>query len=487
MDTTISSGSLRHFLALNYDELEMMNLEMKKMRLARKSDDACKKKVLQYLKSEDRVKAVTVAFPNLHGRLHMLDYDKDFFMDAHDNLTFDGSSIEGFSDLGESDLRFRVDWGSFRWMPADIFGAGKVIIFAFVRNQDGSQYPGDFRGRLKEYLDELYKKHGHIVLCAPEVEGFLFKGVDAEQRYESKTGFTPATRGGYFNALPQDDLRKFIDTVAEVQRAMGFENEKDHGEVAPAQFEINFKYSEILDTCDQICLYKLISRQVAKLMGYTASFIPKPTVGVNGSGMHSNMSIGKGGKNLFFKKKKEGNLSEMAERFANGIMYYANEMCLMFVPSVNGYRRLDPNFEAPNAIKMSASDRGSMVRIPIGNEKSARIEVRSVSPDANPYLVYFGFVKAGYAGMDASAKTYKEMVTTNNKKRILWGNIYEALRGFKGSKFLKDTLGEENHAKYYDLKEEVAHRSPKALGEHVKTSEIIFHHEVTNQDLWSKF
>ncbi len=481
------SESLRDFLLLSYSELEKKNLEMKKFRLQRKSEGFFRERIVKYLKGEMRIKAVTVAFCDLEGRLHMLDYDKKFFLTSHDNLTFDGSSIHGFSNLGESDLRFKVDWGSFRWMPADIFGPGKVFIFAFVRNQDGSQYSGDFRGRLKDLTDELYKKKGHTVLMSPEIEGFLMRGIDAEQNYHSQDGFELATRGGYFNALPKDELRQFIDTTAEVQRAMAFENEKDHGEVAPAQFEINFKYTEILNTCDQILLYKLIARQVAKLMGCTASFLPKPVVGINGSGMHCNISISKGTKNIFYSKGGKDSLSESAIKFAHGILYYANDLCLTINASVNSYRRLDPNYEAPNEIMMSPSNRGAMIRVPIGNEKSARIEVRSVAPDSNPYLASFCLLQAGLSGMDSSKKMYAEIEKTLGKKRVLWGNVGGALKAFKASGFLQKALGTENHKKYTDLKQEIAHRSPAELGTIIKTGEVIYHHEVTNQMLWNSF
>ena len=168
---------------------------------------------------------------------------------------------------------------------------------------------------------------------------------------------------------------------------MGFQNEKDHPEVAPSQFEINYGYGEVVTAADQIQLYKLICRQVATNMGLTASFLPKPVVGVNGSGMHTNVSISKNGKNLFWDPKGEEKLSKIGWDFVDRILTHGNDICLLLNPSVNAYRRLDPHFEAPNQIKASAVDRGSMVRIPIGNEKSMRVEVRSVAPDANPYMV----------------------------------------------------------------------------------------------------
>ncbi|MBI5414689.1 glutamine synthetase [Candidatus Peregrinibacteria bacterium] len=485
----VSPSSLRDFLALSYSELEEINLEMKKLATSGKSEDFLKDKVLKYLQSEKRIKAVTVGFSDIEGRFHMLDYDKKYFLSSYDNLTFDGSSIVGFSAQMQSDLRLAPDWGTFRILPADIFGPGKILMFSFVLNQNGSPYAADFRGRLKMLTMELQKKEGYTVNMAPEIEGFAFEGIDAEQNFSSAHGFKLATRGGYFYALPQDRLRKFIDTVAEAQRAMGFENEKDHGEVAPSQFEINFKYTDVLTACDEIQLYKLTARQVAKLMEMTASFLPKPVMGINGSGMHTNMSISKNGKNAFYSATQMNAISDVAHRFITGILHYAKDLCLVICPSVNSYRRLDPRFEAPNEIKMSPRDRGSMVRIPIGNEKSARIEVRSVAPDANPYLTNFSLIHAGLLGIRSSDKEYAEMSKVLTKKPFpkLFGNIADALRAFHKSKFMEYIMGEENHEKYYAIKKETAMRSPELLGIKVKTAEVIYHHEVRNQEIWKKF
>ncbi|MBU1151997.1 glutamine synthetase family protein, partial [Patescibacteria group bacterium] len=365
-------------LVLDYAELEKRNLEMKAKRLSGVASDDVKDEIIDRIANDKSIKAVTLCFSDMEGKLHYLDYDKKFVIDAHENLTFDGSSIKGFSAQSESDLRLKVDWVSLRWVPADLFGAGKVLVFANVCSGNGEIYEGDFRARLAEFSADLYEK-GLVVNVAPEIEGFLFKGDNAEQSYTQESGFEFVTATGYYNCLPKDILRLFIDKFAEVQRALGFENEKDHPEVAPSQFELNFKYSSALDTADQIQIYKLCARQVAKLMGLTVSFLPKPVQEVNGSGMHTNISISKEGKNLFYDAEGELKLSKDAHRFITAILYYAKDLCLLMNSSVNSYRRLDPHFEAPNEIKMSAVDRGSMVRIPIGNEKSARIEVRTVA------------------------------------------------------------------------------------------------------------
>jgi glutamine synthetase len=325
------------------------------------------------------------------------------------------------------------------------------------------------------------------VNVAPEVEGILLDEKDAEQNYDEKKGLDLVTSTGYFNCLPTGTLRKFVDRVAETLGVMGFENEKDHPEVAPAQFELNYKYTDILQAADNIQIYKVICRQVARNLGWTASFLPKPRMNVNGSGMHTNISISRRGKNLFYDKQGENYLSQKGYDFLSGILYYAKDICLVLNSSVNSYRRLDPNFEAPNEIKVSGSDRGSMIRIPLGNEKSARVEVRSIGPDCNPYLEMFTLLSTGLEGMNAPEPQKKEYATVLNKREKLPGNIYDALRYFKRSDFVRDLIGKENQAKYASLKEAAANRCPRELGTRVKYGEIVYHHTVTNQMLWSKF
>jgi glutamine synthetase len=269
--------------------------------------------------------------------------------------------------------------------------------------------------------------------------------------------------------------------VAEVQRSMGFENEKDHPEVAPSQFEINYGYGEVVAAGDQIQLYKLICRQVANSLGFTASFLPKPVVGVNGSGMHTNVSISKGGKNLFWDPKGEDMLSAMGWAFVDRILTHGNDTCLAFNASVNAYRRLDPHFEAPNQLKASAVDRGSMVRIPIGNAKSMRVEVRSVAPDANPYLTLYTVFRTGIEGDTAKIKNLRQAA------RYLPDNIYTAIEDFRKAKWMTTLLGEDVKGRYADLKQASADRCARSLGTFVKAPEVQFHHEVYNQFLWNDF
>lgn len=233
---------------------------------------------------------------------------------------------------------------------------------------------------------------------------------------------------------------------------------------------------------DQVQIYKLLSRQVAAQMGLTASFLPKPVAGVNGNGMHTNLSISEKGVNLFYQKDGRDGMSPMAWDFIQRTLASAQELCLILNPSVNAYRRLDPHFEAPNQVKVSATDRGSMIRLPLGNAKSARIEVRSVGPDTNPYLNLYALLRTGLEG-----PVEPEEPTKRPRTRFLPDNIFDAIRIYKGSDFLAEILGEDVHTKYAELKLAQAERCPKALGTQVKTCEIQFHHEVTNQYLWGQF
>jgi glutamine synthetase len=473
-------NSLKQFLELTYDELEELNLK------ARAITDAAEAEAehTKYLGSQKHIKAVTVLFSDIEGRLHMLDYDKRFFLSSLDNLTFDGSSIKGLSALHESDLRLSIDWTSFTFLPADVFGAGKVAVFANICNRDMSPYETDFRSQLQTYVRQLFAKDGTVAYMAPELEGFLLNGVDAEQRYENQESFELISTGGYFHALPLDDLRRFIDATAETIRAMGFRNEKDHPEVAPSQFEINFSYTEVVRACDQVQLYKLVCRQVATRMGLTATFLPKPVQNINGNGMHTNFSLVRGNKNLFYDPKGENGISVIGWEFVDQILTHAPELCLILNSRVNSYRRLDPNFEAPNQIKASANDRSSMIRIPLANERTTRIEIRSVAPDTNPYLALFAIIKTGLESKTAKSSVSKDKRT---RLRFLPSTITDAIRLFQTSDHIDAIIGLSAKEKYLEHKKAVRNRNPRELGNTVKASEVVYHHEITNQYLWNRF
>jgi glutamine synthetase len=472
---------LKSFLEISYDKLEEMNLALEK-KAETLSEKEIQKEHRTYLLKEQKIKALTVCFTDIEGRFQMLDYDKKFLLDSLENLTFDGSSIRGFSAQHESDLRLDIDWSSFRFLPADVFGPGKIVVFASVLDRNRKPYISDFRGQLKQYAEKLKKKIGITAYGSTEIEGFVVDDIETEQEYATNHKFKLISTGGYFHSLPLDKLREFIDRAAEAQRSMGFRNEKDHPEVAPSQFEMNFSYTDILRAADQVQLYKLVCRQVARNMGLTATFLPKPVMGINGSGMHTNFSVAKNGKNIFYDAKGQDGLSKVAWDYISRLLNHAPEICLILNSSVNAYRRLDPHFEAPNQIKVSPNDRGSMIRIPVANEKTARIEIRSVAPDANPYLVFYTILKTGNEGNKLQVNEDKRQ-----RMRFLPNNIYDAIRLFKSSDYITALLGEENKEKYVAFKQAAADRSPRELGTLIKDSEILYHHEVTNQVLWNMF
>jgi glutamine synthetase len=336
----------------------------------------------------------------------------------------------------------------------------------------------DLRSILKQYSAEQNQQHGYTFNLSNEIEGFVFRGKHAEQNYVETGAFEFVSTGGYYHSLPGDTLRAFIDRAAGVQRAMGFANEKDHPEVAPAQFEMNYSYAESVIAADQVQLYKLIARQVARQLDLTASFLPKPVTGVNGSGMHTNMSISSNGTNLFYEAGGKEGISAGAWDFIQRILSHGREICLLLNPSVNSYRRLDPHYEAPNQIKASPIDRGSMVRIPIGNARSARVEVRSIAPDVNPCMAIYTLFRTGLEGtIDANL----------SPDAILPDNIYDAIDDFQAGSFVKSILGSEVCERYAALKRASADRCPRLLGSRIKRAEIQFHHEVTNQYLWNQF
>jgi len=471
---------LRDFLEIPYDQLEEMNLQIKAERLARTPADQVREHRMKALADEKRIKAVTVCFTDLEGRLHMLDYDKKFLLNSADNLTFDGSSIRGFTQQSESDLRLGIDWAALYYLPADLFGPGKVLVFGDVLAREGGAYEADLRARMKAWTAGLFARDGSTCNASNEIEGFLFKGRHAEQHYRLTDQFEFVSTSGYYHSLPGDPLRAFIDTAAEAQRAMGFANEKDHPEVAPSQFEMNYSYTEASIAADQVQLYKLICRQVAHRLDMTASFLPKPVTGINGSGMHTNLSVGNQDTNLFYDPQGRDGLSARGWDFVDRILSNGLDICLALNPSVNAYRRLDPHFEAPNQIKASAIDRGSMVRLPLGNKRSTRVEVRSIAPDVNPYMALYIVLRTGLEGPKAAPTAYSEV-------RTLPDNIYDAIDAFAGSKFVGSVFGEDVQSKYVELKRAAADRCPRKLGTQIKRSEVQFHHEVTNQFLWNLF
>ncbi len=459
-------------------EIERLNLDLRKRRRNKENEDFFKKKIFELSKNYS-IKEVVVFFSDIEGKLLHLEYDIEFFLESAENLTFDGSSVEGFSSQDQSDLKLKIDWSSLRIIPKEIFGGVKFLFFGLVESLDNRVYHSDFRYRLLELKNEIEKKDNLKFNVAAEIEGFIFKEQNVEQNFNEKD-FEFASKGGYFNSNANSELKIFSNELFRIIRILGFEIEKHHPEVAPSQFEINYKYQDVLEACDSIQFYKFIARQIAISMNCTVSFLPKPIANINGSGMHFNISIQKDNKNIFYKKDQI--ISEEGFNFVDSILKEARALCLILNSSVNSYRRLDPHFEAPNEIKFSKIDRSSMIRIPNANEKSTRIEIRSVAPDTNPYLAMFAIINIGIEKLNKKIELKEDL-----KIEKLPMNISEGIEEFKNSKRLKEILKEEAFFKYINSKEKVANRSPRLLGRLVKVEEILFHHEVRDQEIWTNF
>jgi glutamine synthetase len=259
---------------------------------------------------------------------------------------------------------------------------------------------------------------------------------------------------------------------------MGFQNEKDHPEVAPSQFEINYGYGEVVAAADQIQLYKLLTRQIANNMGYTACFLPKPVVGVNGSGMHTNVSISKARPTCSGTRRAKEQLSKFGWDFLDRILTHALDLCLIFNPASTPIAASTRTSKRPTRSRPRPPIAAPWSACPSATHRSMRVEVRAVAPDANPYLSLYGIFKTGIDGTKAGSTTCAPAAAT-------CPTTSRSHRGLQGSAWIAEILGADVQGRYADLKQAAANRSPRELGTFVKGSEVQYHHEVYNQSLWN--
>ncbi|KKK39514.1 glutamine synthetase [Mesobacillus campisalis] len=348
------------------------------------------------LAKEDNVKFIRLQFTDILGTIKNVEIPVSQLEKALDNkMMFDGSSIEGFVRIEESDMYLIPDldtWVVFPWTAEK----GKVArLICDIQNADGTPFEGDPRSNLKRILKEMEELGFTNFNLGPEPEFFLFKlDVNGEPTLELNDN------GGYFDLAPTDlgeNCRR--DIVLELEE-MGFEIEASHHEVAPGQHEIDFKYADALTACDNIQTFKLVVKTIARKHGLHATFMPKPLFGVSGSGMHCNMSLFRNGENAFYDTSDEKlQLSETAYQFIAGTLKHAEGFTAVTNPTVNSYKRLVPGYEAPCYIAWSARNRSPLIRIPASRGLSTRVEVRSVDPAANPYLAMAVLLKAGLDGI----------------------------------------------------------------------------------------
>ena len=352
-----------------------------------------KQDIIRLVEEED-VEFIRLQFTDMFGTFKNVAITKSQLGKALDNqCMFDGSSIEGFVRIEESDMYLYPDLDTFAifpWRPQQ----GKVArIICDIYRPDGQPFEGDPRYILKKTLAEG-KAMGYQFDVGPECEFFLFH-TDEEGRPTTTTH----ERAVYFDLGPVDLGENARRDMVLALEEMGFEIETSHHEVAPAQHEIDFRYGEGLAAADNIMTFKLAVRTIAKRFGLFASFMPKPKHGVNGSGMHINMSVSKEGRNIFSEPSDEWGLSQEAYYFMGGLMEHMRGMAAITNPLVNSYKRLVPGYEAPMYIAWSATNRSPLIRIPASRGASTRIELRCPDPAANPYLALAVCLAAGLDGI----------------------------------------------------------------------------------------
>ncbi len=353
------------------------------------------KEDIQKLVIEKQVKFIRLQFTDILGTIKNVEIPVSQLEKALDNkMMFDGSSIEGFVRIEESDMYLRPDYDTFMIFPWTAEKGKVARLICDIARPDGTPFEGDPRSNLKRVLKKMEDLGFTGFNLGPEPEFFLFK-LDEKGQPTLELN----DDGGYFDLAPTDlgeNCRR--DIVLELEE-MGFEIEASHHEVAPGQHEIDFKYANAIEACDNIQTFKLVVKTIARKHGLHATFMPKPLFGVNGSGMHFNLSLFKGEENAFYDEKADLQLSDTARHFMAGVLKHVHGFTAITNPTVNSYKRLVPGYEAPCYVAWSAQNRSPLIRIPASRGLSTRIELRSVDPSANPYLAMAVILEAGLDGV----------------------------------------------------------------------------------------
>lgn len=415
-----------------------------------------KKDIIRLVEEED-VEFIRLQFTDMFGTMKNVAITSNQLEKALENeCMFDGSSIEGFVRIEESDMYLYPDLDTFAifpWRPQQ----GKVArIICDVYRPDGKPFAGDPRYVLCRVVEEA-KQMGYTLNVGPECEFFLFHTDEDGQ---------PTTisheKAGYFDLGPIDLGENARRDMVLTLEDMGFEIEASHHEAAPAQHEIDFKYDEAIATADNIMTFKLAVKTIAKRHGLFASFMPKPKYGINGSGMHINMSLEKDGKNIFFDENDQMQLSKEAYYFIGGIMEHVKGMTAITNPLVNSYKRLVPGYEAPIYIAWSATNRSPLIRIPAARGEGTRVELRCPDPSANPYLALAVCLAAGLDGIRkqimppaAVVKNVYEMRLDEKKAEgieALPATLSEAVDELEKDEYILEVLGEHISRNYIAAK-----------------------------------
>ncbi|TXK85370.1 type I glutamate--ammonia ligase [Paenibacillus sp. N3.4] len=407
---------------------------------------------------EENVRFIRLQFTDLLGSVKNVEIPYSQLEKALDNkMMFDGSSIEGYVRIEESDMYLYPDlntWVIFPWVTG-----GKVArLICDIYLPDGKPFPGDPRRILKNALKQAEEMGYTAMNVGPEPEFFLFK-TDEKGNPTSELN----DQGGYFDLAPMDLGENCRRDIVLTLEEMGFEIEASHHEVAPGQHEIDFKYADAIKAADQIQTFKLVVKTIARQHGLHASFMPKPLFGMNGSGMHCHQSLFKDDVNVFYEENDKLGLSNVARHYMAGVLRHARSFAAITNPTVNSYKRLVPGYEAPCYVAWSASNRSPMIRIPASRGLSTRVEVRNPDPAANPYLALAVMLAAGLDGiknkMQLPPPTDRNIYVMTEEERENQGipslpaNLKQALDEMLRDDVVCDVLGEHALAHFYELKE----------------------------------
>ncbi|MFW6280321.1 MAG: type I glutamate--ammonia ligase [Halanaerobium sp.] len=401
---------------------------------------------------EKEVEFIRLQFVDILGIIKNVAITIEQLPEALDGkIMFDGSSIEGFTRIHESDMYLKPDYDTFVVFPWETSGGHTARMMCDIYTPEGEPFVGCPRNTLKRVMAEA-EEMGYEMFAGPEPEFFLFEK-DKDGNPTTKTH----DKGGYFDLSPVDlggDARR--DTVLALKK-MGFEVEAAHHEVAPGQHEIDFKYTDVLRTADNIATFKFVTKIIAMQHGLHATFMPKPIYGESGSGMHVHQSLYKNGENAFYDSEDEFGLSEIAYYYIGGLLKHAKATAAILNPTINSYKRLVPGYEAPVYISWSTQNRSALVRVPSARGNATRLELRNPDPAANPYLATAVMLKAGLDGIknkidpgEQTTDNIYEMSYQQRKSRgitSLPSTIMEAVGYLKEDELIKETLGEHifNH------------------------------------------
>ncbi|MBQ8029372.1 MAG: type I glutamate--ammonia ligase [Clostridia bacterium] len=417
------------------------------------------KEDIMRIAAEENVKFINLQFTDILGMLKSVSITVSQLEKALGNRCgFDGSSIDGFVRIEESDMCLHPDYNTFVILPWEEKTGKTARLICDVYFSDGTPFEGDPRYVLKRAI-KAAAEMGYTVNVGPECEFFLFD-LDEQNRPTTKS----QDFGGYFDLGPVDRGENCRKDICLTLEKMGFEIEASHHENARAQHEIDFKYDEVLKTADNVMTFKLVVKNLANQHKLYATFMPKPFFGQAGSGMHTNISLFKGDKNAFYDENDELGLSSVAYSFIAGIMKHAKSMALVTNPIVNSYKRLVPGYEAPVYIAWSAKNRSPLIRIPSAKGLGTRVELRNPDPAANPYLEMAVSIFAGLDGIKNNltppAPTDTNIFEMTKKElddegiEMLPRTLGEAIHVFKKSDFIKEALGKHVFEKYVAAKAE---------------------------------